>query len=691
MVRLPATQAEKGEILANLVQASRTLLILDGLEPLQFPTHSPGLSGRLKDEGLKVLVRQWAYQRECMCVITSRLPVQELKGTAGEPRVILKRIPPLTDDAGCELLRSFGIKGSEPELKAAVAEFEGHALALSLLGRQLADFTDGHILNAKGIEDLPERSDERSLNRVMRRYEVAFETRIAEQVEAGQKRRETASARQLEIARLLGLFDRPFALSALKAVLQGHSVASLVDASSNLTDDELLFAIRELRGASIILPESPSTADEIDAHPSIRMYFSTSLRKVEEASVHEAHRRLFVYYSSLLEDNLEDATAKSVEDLAPAFAAITHGCAAGVHREVFDNVFGRVVMPKNLRTAVRLGAHGLLLTALAGFVAKTPDGMPDWTRPLPVLDELEQIKVASNAGFALRALGRIEEAIHAFESAALLNQKYGSPTGVSMGQRHLALALLDSGRIQDAITEAEKADSEEVSKFQRSENLLVLGQVLHAAGRWDEAESKFAEAERISSSKKHPYLMGRRGFYYNQLLLDLDRTGEVEKRLECGTDPDSEADKQADLAFDQLAIAMAAHKTGYYTKASDGAARALNLFRQAGEGASMPLAFLQKIAALRELGDYSEAEKSLLECERLYGTSGLELHLIDLALEKVRLAVARASNDKRGLWSRDPRKRAVRKMSDTLKAAQDSIKALGYKRRENDIAELLRK
>jgi hypothetical protein len=47
---------DKGERLACAIQRQRTLLILDGLEPLQYP---PGAQeGRLKDPGLQVLGRR---------------------------------------------------------------------------------------------------------------------------------------------------------------------------------------------------------------------------------------------------------------------------------------------------------------------------------------------------------------------------------------------------------------------------------------------------------------------------------------------------------------------------------------------------------------------------------------------------------------------------------------------------------
>jgi hypothetical protein len=61
------TAWEKGERLAKLVARRRTLLILDGLEPLQNP---PGAQeGRLRDPSLQALVRELAAFNPGLCVI----------------------------------------------------------------------------------------------------------------------------------------------------------------------------------------------------------------------------------------------------------------------------------------------------------------------------------------------------------------------------------------------------------------------------------------------------------------------------------------------------------------------------------------------------------------------------------------------------------------------------------------------
>jgi hypothetical protein len=67
------TAWEKGERLAKLIAHRRTLLVLDGLEPLQNP---PGpQEGSLREPSLQALLRELATFNRGLCVITSRLAV----------------------------------------------------------------------------------------------------------------------------------------------------------------------------------------------------------------------------------------------------------------------------------------------------------------------------------------------------------------------------------------------------------------------------------------------------------------------------------------------------------------------------------------------------------------------------------------------------------------------------------------
>jgi hypothetical protein len=130
------TAWEKGERLAKLIGRRRTLLVLDGLEPLQNPP-GPG-EGRLREASLQALLRELAAFNTGLCIVTTRLPIADLANHehTSAPRIDLEQ---LSGDAGARLLRALGVKGPEAELQRASSEFSGHCLALTLLGSYLSD------------------------------------------------------------------------------------------------------------------------------------------------------------------------------------------------------------------------------------------------------------------------------------------------------------------------------------------------------------------------------------------------------------------------------------------------------------------------------------------------------------------------------------------------------------------------
>ncbi len=124
----------KGERLAEELSRRRVLLVLDGLEPLQYGPE--GQQGALKDLGLRTFLRQVAVKQPAaghsLVVLTSRLAVHDLRkwqhSTA--PLIDLTR---LSDEAGAALLADGGVRGPAEALREVAHDFAGHALALSLL------------------------------------------------------------------------------------------------------------------------------------------------------------------------------------------------------------------------------------------------------------------------------------------------------------------------------------------------------------------------------------------------------------------------------------------------------------------------------------------------------------------------------------------------------------------------------
>jgi serine/threonine protein kinase len=136
------TAWEKGERLSKLVAHRRTLLVLDGLEPLQ---NAPGpQEGRLREPALQALLRELAAFNSGLCVITTRTAVADI--AEYERTSALRRdLEQLSSDAGAKLLRALGFKGDDAELRSASDEVDGHCLALTLLGSFLTDAYDGDI------------------------------------------------------------------------------------------------------------------------------------------------------------------------------------------------------------------------------------------------------------------------------------------------------------------------------------------------------------------------------------------------------------------------------------------------------------------------------------------------------------------------------------------------------------------
>src|SRR4029077_11747384 len=106
-----ASAFEKGRRLAQLINERRALLILDGLEALQYAPTSP-TPGPLKDQGIAALLKGRAAASHGLCVVTTRYSLPDLRAfrQTTAPEVKLLR---LSREAGVHLLKSFNVRGSD--------------------------------------------------------------------------------------------------------------------------------------------------------------------------------------------------------------------------------------------------------------------------------------------------------------------------------------------------------------------------------------------------------------------------------------------------------------------------------------------------------------------------------------------------------------------------------------------------
>jgi serine/threonine protein kinase len=339
------TAWEKGERLAKLIANRRTLLVLDGLEPLQNP---PGpQEGRLREASFQALLRELAAFNKGLCLITTRLPVADID-YHGRTTALRLDLEQLSSAAGAKLLGALGVKGQEAELQTASDEFGGHCLALTLLGSYLSDAYSGDIRRRKEVSERLANDVRQGYHarKVMESYQTWF-----------------GEGPELSVLRILGLFDRPVDEKALGALLRVPAICGLTESLADLSPAEWRALLAKLRRARLLTGEDPISPGHLDTHPLVREYFGEQLRTQRTETWKECNRRLYHHYRELA-PQLPD----SLRAMEPLFLAVICGCNAGLFREVLHEVYiPRIQRGDAFFAANVLGARGTLLSVLAHF------------------------------------------------------------------------------------------------------------------------------------------------------------------------------------------------------------------------------------------------------------------------------------------------------------------------------------
>jgi tetratricopeptide (TPR) repeat protein len=674
---------KKGEVLARHVRAARTLLVLDGLEPLQHPPGSQG--GRLKDPTVGALVRELALQNPGLCVITTRVKVADVAGRSGVQSVDLEQLPP---EAGAELLKKLGVQGPDKELREASEEFGGHGLALSLLGTYLRDVCDGDVRRRREVplldEDIEQGVHARS---VMARYETWL------------------GLSELQVLRLVGLFDRPAEAEALASLRAAPPIPGLTEEIGAGDEGRWRKALAKLRRARLLAVDD---GFGVDAHPLVRAYFGERLLAERPEAWRAGHERLYEHYRQAAPDLPE-----TLEEMLPLYTAVVHGCRAGRAQETAADVYSRRI----LRGAEhfswkKLGAFGSELTALAGFFDRS------WDRPSAQLTAADQAWILNEAGFVLRALGRLPEAVQPLRAGleARIVEENWKNAAISAG--NLSELTLTLGEVASAVQAGEEsvelADRSGDAAERMSER-TTLADALHQAGRWEESAASFREAEAMQAESlpQYPRLTSLPGYRYCDLLLsmaepedgsgvpvgqaapaDSDSIGrrslpyktaceDVRDRAHHAIEIAQSNNWILDIALDHLSLgrahlglALTSGASPDFTEAAVYLDRAVDGLRQSGNEDDLPRGLLAR-AALRRLRDSpDDAASDLGEAQEIAERGHMRLHEADVHLEWTRLSMQTGDLD-------DARRH--------LERARELVASTGYGRREREVAYLERR
>ncbi|HSL82646.1 MAG TPA: tetratricopeptide repeat protein, partial [Thermoanaerobaculia bacterium] len=166
-------------------------------------------------------------------------------------------------------------------------------------------------------------------------------------------------------------------------------------------------------------------------------------------------------------------------------------------QEAFEEVYcRRILRGAESFSRRKLGAFGAELAALAALFERP------WDRPSARLTEADRAWLLNTAGFHLRALGRLPEAVQPMQAAldARIAQENWEGAAISAG--NLSELSLTLGDVVGAIETGE--ESVEVANrsgdaFKRLAKGSGLAYALLHAGRWEECEALFREAEAIQA------------------------------------------------------------------------------------------------------------------------------------------------------------------------------------------------
>ena len=698
-----STPMVRARRLVDHLQQTTTLLLLDGLEPLQF-SPGPSVDATLKDDAIRHLLVSLRRRNPGLCVVTTRLNISELnEGEDVSARQVV--LPPLSISESLQLLRSmtwgFGdgayrLRGEDDEFIDLAEWTRGHALTLSLAGKILIVAHQGDLrvrdqITLHGADSKIPFASGRTNHawRVLESYETWFE-RGAED-----------GLRCLALLRALSLFDRPAPVDCLLAVFQGPPIDGFTNALGDQSSVQIDITFKQLESFGLATGQRAGefgmTLEAVDTHPLIREFFAAECKQTRLGAWREAHGRLFAFYA----DKTANTVPRAPSDLEPLYLAVVHGCSAGYPQRAFDEIFwSRICRGHAHFSTSKFGAVNRDLAALASFFATV------WSAPSELLTADTQATVCSLAAFRLRSMGRFGEAKPLMDRALDHFQQKRAWAAAANEAGNLSVLLMHAGRLAEALAAADRSlafakarehDEGASAKTQlfisgrhavRADALFQLGL---EGGETARQEFELAETVQAEHLPDRPLLYSTKGYRYHELLLDLGQAEEVLRRTEIISAWKTEDYEILDQGLISLVQARAHLLLGQrgdtreLKRAKVQIQHALDHFFLANYQESYVRALVVQVEIEAALDRRSELIKDSLDrAWELASRGPLALFQADILLARVRTDLDQdfARNGARYPW---------RSVDDDLTQAQRLIDEAAYGRRREELARLLRR
>jgi hypothetical protein len=494
------SEHDKGVYLANLINSQRTLLVLDGLEVFQPWNSVLELKDQINDPALFALLKTLAQINIGLCLITTRQPLD--KRLLEHGGVVERPLSNLPTQAAVQLLQAAGVKGKAAQLEPVVQRYQRHAYSLVLLASYLKTYAQGDI---RRLDTLPPLlADDSAANGQGRQIMLAYADALAGKEDLG-------------LLYVVSVFDlaveRGLILELIRALTAGYQSALRTLNIARLNEAQRWEAcFQRLRKQGLLLGNN---ADWLDLHPLVRDFFRREFQHKYGGIKRIIHLELYAYYKALPEKELPD----TLVEMQPLFSAVAHGCAAGWHQQALEEVYWpRIKREGEAYIYHKLGAFSDDLATVAHFFT-TP-----WQTPAASLQEMWQAGVLNWAGFGLRALGRLREAVKPMQANVEMSVQQENWIEAAKGASNLSELQLTLGDLAAAVSSA----AQSVAYADKSGDIAYRmifrtthADALHQAGQAALARELFQAAEALQQEHQpdYPRLYSLPGFRYCDLLL----------------------------------------------------------------------------------------------------------------------------------------------------------------------------
>jgi tetratricopeptide (TPR) repeat protein len=691
----------KGRALAELIMKHKFLLVLDGMEPLQHPLGAPDVGGRLTDDSIRALLEELSQsQWNGLCIVTTRVPLTDLhrfesSNGGGYGTVESMELENLDVESGAALLQHIiQVRSTRDVLESAVRQVGSHALAITLLGNYLRDVHNGDLSGVYDIEEITVDPKEGGhARRIMASYIkwLSADSRAAE----------------LALLFLVGLFDRPATKDALEALIGDRGLRRFTGALKKVDGPVWNQATAALRGMGLLNNALPGQPGTIDAHPLVREHFRAEIEKQDAAFWQAGNRTLYRYYCDLAPRRPASATKMTL-----LYSAVSHGCAAGLHQEVFEDILVKRVW-RDRRTNFstrRLGMIGSDLVALSNYFASR------WVEVLDFLPSRSKVLIMTNAGVRLRQLGRLADAQECFGSVvSAIREENAEPQDFEDGSYAaaqycellvIAGALKDEGgQVNTAVENGERAiyfADRGKDPYFKMHARSSLAEAYFMLNDLERAALLFEQAREIDRAQhpRPPFLYSQSLFRYGYYLIE---TGKAHAILTSSSADPGWGRNRSDSSLLSEAIRLLIIGAAYVSVIEDGSNDAtlvgkaaevldesINSFRTAGYADYLVRGLLER-AHFRRVqgrlhGERAEFHLALEDLERAEIEAdgrAMDLLYVDVLLQKAGTYISMLEG-----VVRTKKGRLLQQANDCLNGAAELIGRLGYKRRDCMLVEL---